>query len=1438
MGVVYQARQEALGRPVALKMIRGADPDLRERFLREARAVARLQHPNIVQVFEVGEAAGQPYCALEYVEGGSLDRKLDGTPRAPRQSAQMVEVLARAVQAAHEAGVVHRDLKPANVLVARGWVLKVTDFGLAKQIDDVGQTQTGAILGTPSYMAPEQAQGKRDVGPAADVYALGAILYELLTGRPPFRGATVLDTLEQVRSQEPVPVRQLQPKCPRDLELVCLKCLHKEPGRRYASAGQLADELGRYLAGEPLRHTRPVSRTERVVRWCRRKPALAGASALAVIFLVLGLVSTGIFVMQLSQTNEGLREQTTRAQTKEQEATEALTKFLAADERRKKLSRLSAGQYLERGLNLCEKEGPAHGLPWLANALLLAPPDAADLQARIRTNLADWGRAADRLVLRHTAPVTAGAFSADGRRVATGAADGSVQVWAVPGGQAVGQPIPFGRPVGALALNYDGGLLAAMDKAEGKVSLWDVGSGQKKIDLEHPSAPSSQALHFSPNGQTLAVCSLRGVFLYESRTGRRRSFEDNVLGGLRSVAAFSRDSQAVLLPVSNGEELQAEGLARLAQVRLQARELESGKAVGAMLPGSDVVAAAFSPDGNHLLTGGFQGGAQVWDRATGRPLGQRLAHAWQLGKAEVLPGADFQTTPFAQGILAVAFLDGGRTCLTVTTREAQRWDAATGRPTGLPVSYPASPVVVAAPDRRHLLLAGGGNEAVLWESPPPGGASSEGVYHEIPALAAGISADGKSLLTAAPAESGLEFKGEARLWSSETGKPIREPLAAGAAILAAAFRPDGKQVLLACADRTTRLWDAATGKPLGPPLEHPTPVTAVAFSRPDGRTFVTAERGNQTRWWDTASGDLLGFTSALGGYSGGVTQGVAFRPDGRALVTDGDSTYVVWSTETGKQLSTKAPQPFGPPGRRATTALSPDGKVVARLEAGEILVRDVDSATPLCTPLSLRGPDLVPFNSALTLRAGGTQLAAATTWSRSIPPGFRSEVSVWDLPAGTQPGPVISCEGMVEAVAISTDGKMVLAGMSDGKAHWWSIATGKQLGTVAGAAGPGGAVKVVLFSPDGKTFLTGIGRSTILSGAQVSGAEAALRDAGTGKPVGKALSLAAYAGFPILAPDGQTFLTAEHTDANNLAFRIREGATGSPLFETMIPRNTWEVMAVALRGGLRIVPPFIGCYSPDGKSIALPGEGGVHLQRLLDGKLLVRFPGPASLVAFRGDGKIVLTAGGGKARLWDAETGQPVGQPLAVEQDIVAAAVAQGHKVLLSTKQAGVPDSSGGTTQLWDILTGKAVTAPVTGRLLAINREATACITDTPLSGGSMLQPREVETLLPLGKPRSHRGPVLGVAFGADGREWFALSQVFDANPWDSSIGQGRVGGMDLRRWKVATPLEGDTERLAVWAQLVSGMDLDEKGAVRPLNPTEREKLQQRLAELGGPPPP
>jgi tetratricopeptide (TPR) repeat protein len=310
MGVVYKARQPRLDRFVALKMIRGgasARPEDLARFEFEAKAVAAIEHSNFVRIFEIGEHEGLPYFLLEYLPGGSLAKKIDGKPQPFDEAARIVEVLARAMHVAHEHKVIHRDLKPTNILFAADGTLKIADFGLVKRLeDDSGHTSSGSILGTPSYMAPEQARGdSQRVGPAADQYALGAILYELLTGRPPFQGTSVLETLDMVRDREPVPPSQLQPKTPRDIETICLKCLEKDISRRYPDALALAEDLRKFRAGETIL-ARPVSDAERVKRWCLRNKTVAGLIGTVALLLVVMAAGSAVAAATLFQKNEAL----------------------------------------------------------------------------------------------------------------------------------------------------------------------------------------------------------------------------------------------------------------------------------------------------------------------------------------------------------------------------------------------------------------------------------------------------------------------------------------------------------------------------------------------------------------------------------------------------------------------------------------------------------------------------------------------------------------------------------------------------------------------------------------------------------------------------------------------------------------------------------------------------------------------------------------------------------------------------------------------------------------------------------------------------------------------------------------------------------------------------------------------------------------------------
>ncbi|HKB04060.1 MAG TPA: serine/threonine-protein kinase [Gemmataceae bacterium] len=428
MGIVYKARQVRTDRVVALKVPGHLDLETRVRLTTEAQAAARVSHANIVQVYEVGEHRGRPFLALEYVPGGTLADRLNGAPHPSNSAAALAETLARAVGAAHAHGVVHRDLKPANILISSKFQfpgskspdnlepgtcnleLKVADFGLARRIDtDSGQTRSGAILGTPDYMAPEQAAGRnKEVGPPADVYALGAILYELLTGRPPFRGVGMLETLEQVRTLDPVPPRRLQPAVPRDLETICLKCLQKDPTRRYIAAGELADDLRRFLDGEPVR-ARPVSRLERWVKRARRNPLATGLAAALCLVLIAAVGYGVVYHLRLQAQRDRARYHFQMAvRSIEGLLTEVAEEDLVAEPR----AELKRKALLEKALAFYEEllrvEPDDPELAWLAARGARRVGDIQRLLGRYSEALVAYDRSLERLaaLADHSLPNT------------------------------------------------------------------------------------------------------------------------------------------------------------------------------------------------------------------------------------------------------------------------------------------------------------------------------------------------------------------------------------------------------------------------------------------------------------------------------------------------------------------------------------------------------------------------------------------------------------------------------------------------------------------------------------------------------------------------------------------------------------------------------------------------------------------------------------------------------------------------------------------------------------------------------------------------------------------------------------------------------------------------------------------------------------------------
>ena len=573
MGVVYKARQVALGRTVALKVLRGgdaADADREARFHREAALAGRLHHPNIAQVFAYGLHGGRAFIVMEFVEGRTLAHAAD-RPRPANEAARQVETLATAVQFAHSNGVVHRDLKPANVLVARDGQLKIVDFGLAKELDDASsRTLSGAILGTPAYMAPEQAGGRAPVvGPATDVWALGAILYDLLTGRPPFHGASPMATLQQVLTTQPPPPSRTQPDLPRDLETICLKCLEKDPARRYASAAALADDLRRFQAGESIR-ARPVRAHERTWRWCRRNPAWAAMLSAAAVLLTVTAVGGVIMSVRLSAALE-------RSRTDSETADERLWESRVA---RARLIRRDNGLNARRdALDLLRTAAATRVTPELRNEFVaaLALPDVS-----VARGFDGWPAEAVGL-----------AFSADfGRYVRADSTnvltvrrtEGDVEVARVvlPGPAAVRVWMgPDGRTVGALygvpgeprfrvgvwnegpdgfrqvweaggfesdtpaTFRADGRGMAVLNTATGDIHILDPAAGPVRPSFSIGPVPNWIGIAYHPRLDCLAVTGTDGVRVFDLATGA--GSEPLRIPGARAVASVAWHPEAETL---------------------------------------------------------------------------------------------------------------------------------------------------------------------------------------------------------------------------------------------------------------------------------------------------------------------------------------------------------------------------------------------------------------------------------------------------------------------------------------------------------------------------------------------------------------------------------------------------------------------------------------------------------------------------------------------------------------------------------------------------------------------------------------------------------------------------------------------------------------------------------------------------------------------------
>ena len=847
MGVVYKARQVQLNRLCAVKITLPGERSsavFRTRFLAEAEAIARLRHPNIVQIYGLGEHDGRPYFEMEYVEGGSLAARLDGTPWAPGRAARMVALLARAIGEAHRSGIVHRDLKPANILLVDEDTPKVVDFGLAKTLEsDSNLTQSGVFLGTPSYAAPEQVEGlNKGVGPAADIYALGAIFYHMLTGRPPFHAASVHQTLEQVKSAEPVAPSRLQPGLSRDAETICLKCLEKEPQGRYADAEALAEDLDRYLAGRAIL-ARPTGTIERFEKWVMRRPAIALLSASVAGVALLG------FVLVAWQWRRAEAKAVAAAAANEQ----AQQARLLAFEKQAQLT-------FHQGLDLCDQGEVGRGLLWLGRSLeLSAEAQSDDLDRPIRINLADWanqlsrplplpavpnsgplaarGEVAARRIREpesdFDAPALAIAKTPDGRKVIKGKRGGRLHIWDEKAERAFDLPAQ-GSEVTCLAVSTDGRVFAS-GTSGGIIRLWDTCLlGQ--IGQTHKLEGAATALAFASDGRTLLIKGDDGTNqLREVPHPKALGFPIRFSSPVQSLT-FKADGRRLLIGTAQGArwwDLSAGMVCKTEQSRDDRLNRE---------PAGRVEATAVSPDSRTVATarslvseGRPRGRLELSDAATVNLLRRTpdLPHA--------LSGVVF--SPDSKWVLAWGSEPG----------TAGLWDAATLRESRQVFRSLKSAVRRAgfSGDGRTLLLGCRDGKGRLWDLETDTEIDPErGPRHAYPITAVAFDPVRSRLVTGCHA-------GTVRVWDAARGRIVNELRQNAGEIGVLSFSPDGKMLVTASDDGTARFLDAETGAQLGPALRHTDAVLCVAFA-PDGQSIATGTRDGVVQRWSVPAAPKSG----------------------------------------------------------------------------------------------------------------------------------------------------------------------------------------------------------------------------------------------------------------------------------------------------------------------------------------------------------------------------------------------------------------------------------------------------------------------------------------------------------------------------------------------------------------------------------------------------
>jgi WD40 repeat protein/serine/threonine protein kinase len=859
MGVVYRAREMALKRLVALKIILSgahASAKERQRFRAEAEAVARLQHPNIVQIYQVGEHLGLPYLALEFCGGGTLASKLRGRRLEPRQAATLVQTLAQAMHAAHERNVIHRDLKPDNILISHigsdantYWpvspnstqipgpgLLRITDFGLAKILDESRLTSSGAVLGTPSYMAPEQARGgSEQIGPATDIYALGVLLYEMLTGRPPFHAPTGIDTLMQVIGQEPAPPRKLFAHIPRDLELICLKCLHKDPAGRYASAADLAEDLRRFLGGETV-HARPESWLDQTRRLLG--PHKSRGIIVALLVTIIGLL---LLVRHHAREADRLTDEVNKLAVRKPSPA-AVDDAAAVVKLAKAQQQLALAEDRLRSAQLMRVDTLAERDPWQALHILhdkaLFPPGQRDPAWHYYENFCKRG--GSRILDAQDSGVPCVAFSHHGNLLACGGRSGAVRLWDMALGSHGDLAPVHARRVLVLAWNPDDTRLASAGE-DGKIVIWRVISRQRKVLEGHKGRVVGLAWY--ADGKTLASAGSDGMIrLWNAGDGKEQASWR--AGATLLAMAWSRD----------GSTLATAGDDNTIQLWDPAT-----RQVRAVLHGhTDILHdVAFSDDGKSLATGSADGSVRLWDVASA---------TWRA----TLPGHDGGTT-------AVAWHPGGVLLASAGGDSTMRlWNTATGQEQMVLRGLPRLPMSLSWNHDGSALAVGSFDSASLhlWQCSAPVVTLP---WQPLGPVALALSADGRLLATA----------GEQMVKVSDCKSGKAVAVLRDTALTAPS--PNG-QWLATAQDGTVVVKAAATGQLHATLRGYASQITALLWSA-DSQTLATAGGDGTIRLWHVGTGEPR---AVLRGHKGRVTA-LAWSEGERFLVSlSADGTIKVW----------------------------------------------------------------------------------------------------------------------------------------------------------------------------------------------------------------------------------------------------------------------------------------------------------------------------------------------------------------------------------------------------------------------------------------------------------------------------------------------------------------------------------------------------------------